>query len=100
MDPFVILDLVEDADKARILKQVTQALRDQRYAAKTIAEAQKELFDPLTRALAEFRYRIDIHACAGSLADAAGPAKRPPQLERLVLKQRESELDDKKTPEK
>ena len=98
MDPFVILDLEEGAGKAQILKQVPQALRDKRYDAKTIAEAQKELFDPLTRALAEFRYRIDIRACAGPPPDTAGVAEHPPQLERLML--RASEPDDKKTSEK
>jgi hypothetical protein len=100
MDPFVILDLEEGAAKAQILQHVTQALRDKRYDAKTIAEAQKELFDPLTRALAEFRYRIDIRACAGSPLDTAEAAEHPPPLERLVLNQRGSEPDEKRTPEK
>ncbi len=100
MDPFTLLDLEADAGKARILKQVTQALRDRRYAAKTIAEAQKELFHPLTRALAEFRYRIDIRACADSPSDTAGVVDHPPQLERLLLHRQGSEPDDERTPEK
>ena len=98
MDPFVILDLEEGAGKAQILKQVTRALRNKRYDAKTIAEAQKELFDPLTRALAEFRYRIDIRACTGPPPDTAGAVEHPPRLERLVL--RGPEPDGKSTPEK
>ena len=100
MDPFAILDLKEGAGKARILKQVTQALRDKRYDAKTIAEAQKELFDPLTRALAEFRYRIDTRACAGAPMDTTGAVEHPPHLERLLLNQRGSGPDDNRTPEK
>jgi hypothetical protein len=99
MDPFVILDLEEGAGKARILKQVTQALRDKRYDAKTIAEAQKELFDPLARALAEFRYRIDIRACAGPLTDMIDVVEHAPELERLVLNQRGSEPHDQRTAE-
>ena len=99
MDPFTILNLEEGASKAQILKQVTQALRDKRYDAKTIAEAQKELFDPLTRAMAEFRFRIDTRACAGPPPDTAKVVENPPQLERLLLK-RGSERDDKRTPEK
>ncbi len=99
MDPFVILDLEEGAGKAQILKQVTQAMRDKRYDARTIAEAQKELFDPLARALAEFRYRIDIRACAGPPPDPAGVVEHPPRLERLVLK-RGAKSDDKRAPEK
>ena len=88
MDPFTILDVEEGADKARILKQVTQALRDKRYDVKTIAEAQKELFNPLTRAMAELRYRIDIHACMDPPTDVTEDKLPPPRLERLVLNQR------------
>ncbi len=98
MDPFVILDLKEDASKAQIIKQVTQALRDKRYAAKTIAEAQKQLFDPLTRGVAEFRYHLDISACAGCPATAE--AEQPPQLERLLLNRQGPEHDDKNTSKK
>lgn len=98
MDPFIILNVAEGADKARILRQVTQALRDKRHDVKTIAEAQKELFDPLTRAVAEFRYRIDIRACMDSPTDMTGGQEPPPRLERLVLNQRGP--DDKSTPER
>ncbi len=99
MDPFAILDLEEGAGKAQILKQVTRALRDKHYDARTIAEAQKELFDPLTRALAEFRYRIDIRACADPPTDTAGIVEQPPQLERLVLR-RGLEPNGKRTAKK
>ncbi|MES9901467.1 MAG: hypothetical protein ABW168_02150 [Sedimenticola sp.] len=85
MDPFVTLDLEEDVDKAGILKQVTQALRDKRYDAKTIAEAQKQLFNPLTRAQMEFRYRIAIHACAAPPLNVDEAAEHPPKLKRLLL---------------
>ena len=98
MDPFVILNVAEGADKAQILKLVTQSLRDRRYDVKTVAEAQKELFDPQTRAMAEFRYRIDIRACIEPSTDATQDKEHSPRLERLVLNQRGP--DDEGTPER
>nr|VFJ48789.1 MAG: hypothetical protein BECKFW1821B_GA0114236_100444 [Candidatus Kentron sp. FW] len=60
MNPFSILNVDKAATKKEILVRVTQALRDGRHDAKTIAAAQKMLFNPATRRQAEFRYCVDF----------------------------------------
>jgi hypothetical protein len=62
-NPFAILSLEPTATKREILTAVTTALRAGRGDARAIAEAQKTLFDPLARAVAEFEHGFD--ACAG-----------------------------------
>jgi DnaJ-domain-containing protein 1 len=59
-NPFEILGVDQSADKKEILKQVTIAMRQRRYDAKTIAESQKALFNPLKRAVEEFQYFITL----------------------------------------
>lgn len=59
-DPFAILSVTKTADKKQILTQVTHAMRSKQSDMKSIAEAQKILFNPLTRAVAEFSHCIDI----------------------------------------
>lgn len=61
-NPFAILSLEPAATKREILTAVTAALRAGRLDARAIAEAQKTLFDPLARAVAEFEHSFD--ACA------------------------------------
>lgn len=82
-DPFTILGLDETATKKEIMLVVTNALRDGRHDAKTIAEAQKTLFNPTTRAQAEFRYRVDFRPYAVEAPQA--PVEDGPRLARLVL---------------
>ncbi len=56
IDPFAVLAVHRTASKSEILQGVAQALRQRRFAARTVAEAQKMLFSPLDRAEAEFIY--------------------------------------------
>nr|VFK10271.1 MAG: hypothetical protein BECKLPF1236B_GA0070989_10145 [Candidatus Kentron sp. LPFa] len=81
-DPFSILGLDETATKKDIMARVAQALRDDRYDAKTIATAQKTLFNPSTRAQAEFRYRIDFGPYAEEIPE---PLNEDCSIERLLL---------------
>nr|VFJ68385.1 MAG: hypothetical protein BECKFM1743C_GA0114222_104843 [Candidatus Kentron sp. FM]VFJ68853.1 MAG: hypothetical protein BECKFM1743A_GA0114220_104863 [Candidatus Kentron sp. FM]VFK16797.1 MAG: hypothetical protein BECKFM1743B_GA0114221_104444 [Candidatus Kentron sp. FM] len=84
-DPFTILEIDETATKKDIMLVVTKALRAGRYEAKTIAAAQKTLFNPTARAQAEFRYRVDFRPYAVAVPQA--PAQESPQLVRLILPQ-------------
>lgn len=61
-NPFLILPITATASQSDILRAVTIAMRTGRYDTKAIAGAQRILFDPLTRTIAEFRYRLDIES--------------------------------------
>ena len=56
--PFKVLDIDVSANKKEILRHVVGAMKKRQYDAKSIAEAQKLLFNPLTRAVEEFQYFI------------------------------------------
>jgi hypothetical protein len=58
-DPFTLLCVDKTAAKREILSRVAIALRERRQDARLIAEAQKELFNPVSRAAAEFTHIID-----------------------------------------
>ncbi|NEX22979.1 hypothetical protein G3480_22205 [Thiorhodococcus mannitoliphagus] len=62
---------------------VATALRAGRFDARVIAEAQKTLFDPLARSVAEFEYSLD--ACGRSPSRPPEPITDSdmPRLERL-----------------
>ncbi|MDH3601797.1 MAG: hypothetical protein OEU26_19475, partial [Candidatus Tectomicrobia bacterium] len=51
------------ASKKEILQQVAAAMRSRQYNAKSIAEAQKLLFNSVTRAGEEFKHFLDIERC-------------------------------------
>ncbi|MBT8419695.1 MAG: hypothetical protein KJO08_02415 [Gammaproteobacteria bacterium] len=85
-DPFIILGVDETATKKEIMLAVADALRDGRHNAKTIAAAQKMLFNPLTRAQAVFRYRVDFGPYAVSAPQVPVDSEnRRPQLVRLII---------------
>lgn len=71
IDPFTVLGVDESATKKEVMLVVAKALRDGRHDAKTIAAAQKMLFNPLIRARAEFRYRVDFRPYAVETPQAA-----------------------------
>ena len=83
MNPFSILDVDKTATKKEILVRVTQALRDGRHDAKTIAAAQKMIFNPTTRRQAEFRYCVDFGPYAVEPPET--PAEDCPKLPYLSL---------------
>jgi len=66
-NPFLVLPISASASQSDILREVTLAMRARRYEAKEIANAQRILFDPLTRATAEFRYRLDVESLIAEL---------------------------------
>jgi len=60
-NPFLVLDVPVDAEKKEILIQVVNAMKKRQYDARTIAESQKVLFNPLKRAVNEFQYAFLSH---------------------------------------
>jgi hypothetical protein len=65
-DPFMILSVDKAATKQQILAKAAVAMRERRHDIKLIAEAQKELFDPVLRGAAEFSHFIDMQGCLGT----------------------------------
>jgi len=82
-DPFSLLGVTKAADKRQILSRVAAAMCERRYDAKQIAEAQKELFDPVARAAAEFSHFIDVQGCIGNFAPNEVAETAVPKLEFL-----------------
>ena len=61
-NPFKILAVDRKAEKREILEKAMDAMhRNTPYDARTIAEAQKNLFSPLARAEAEFMHCLDVN---------------------------------------
>lgn len=65
-NPFTLLSVDKTASKKEILQQVTVAMRSRQYDAKQIAEAQKLLFNSVTRAAEEFKHFLDIERCVAA----------------------------------
>lgn len=59
--PFEILDVKASANKKEILQHVVLAMKKRQFDTKSIAEAQKTLFNPLLRAVEEFQYFISSY---------------------------------------
>ncbi|MFC1851589.1 hypothetical protein ACFL27_15470 [candidate division CSSED10-310 bacterium] len=60
MNPYTILKIKHDAGKAEILQAVARALRERKFSAKEIAIAQKELLNPVSRAMCHFLNHLDL----------------------------------------
>jgi hypothetical protein len=82
-NPFSLLGIDKTASKKRILQQVAAAMRSRQYDAKSIAEAQKLLFNTVTRAAEEFKHCLDVEPCMGSLHPAEIAPAEAPDLELL-----------------
>ena len=60
MNPFKVLNIERHASNKEILQAATQGLRDKKYSAKDLAQAQKLLLDPVSRACQAFLYFPDL----------------------------------------
>ena len=60
MNPFNILNICPGASQKEIIQAVALAMRERKYSAKVLADAQKMLLDPASRAAQEFIHCIDL----------------------------------------
>lgn len=60
MNPFTVLNIERHASNKEIIQAATQGLRDKKYSAKELAQAQKILLDPVSRACQAFLYFPDL----------------------------------------
>jgi hypothetical protein len=79
-NPFLVLPIDGSESQGDILRKVTMAMRARQYDVKRIADAQRILFDPLTRATAEFRYRLDVEALLAEQPSPELPMTASPPL--------------------
>ncbi len=82
-NPFMVLSIDKAASKQRILAQAAVAMHERHYDIKLIAEAQKELFDPVLRGAAEFSHFIDTQGCLGAFEHETARNDDVPVLEML-----------------
>jgi hypothetical protein len=59
-NPYTILDVSQDADKAEIMKAQMFAMKKKEYPLQVIAVAAKQLLDPAKRLAADFMFPIQI----------------------------------------
>jgi len=60
MNPFKVLNLKKNVLSKEIIQAVAIAMREKKYSAKELAQAQKLLLDPVSRACQEFLHFIDL----------------------------------------
>ena len=60
MNPYKILDLDPGASKRDIIQAAATAMRKKEYTGKEVAEAQRELMNPISRAAHEFIDLMDV----------------------------------------
>ena len=60
MNPYRLLNISPQATAREIVQASALALRENRHSAREIAEARKELMNPVTRRLLDFMYTVDV----------------------------------------
>jgi hypothetical protein len=81
IDPFDLLSVDKTATKQEILAKVAGVLRERHHDARLIAEAQKELFNPVSRAVAEFIHVVELSECIADFEPEAVDSGAVPELE-------------------
>jgi hypothetical protein len=60
MNPFKVLNITKDATKKEVIQAVGLGMRSRQHSAQTIAQAQKMLLDPGSKACQQFLYCINL----------------------------------------
>lgn len=61
-NPYEILNIGQDAERATIMKAQMQAMKDRKYSLQEIQIATKQLLDPAKRLAADFMFPAKIKA--------------------------------------
>jgi len=90
MNPFKVLNINRHAVNKDIIQAAALGMREKKYSAREIAQAQKMLLDPVTRACQEFLYFVDLTDAKERLVqriienqEASEDSKDPEDLEIL-----------------
>ena len=79
-NPFTLLNVARAASKKDILQQVTIAMCSRQHEARSIAEAQKLLFNSVTRAAEEFKHFLDVEPCIGDFHPGVATTAETPEI--------------------
>lgn len=60
MNPYAVLGIDKDASNKEIIRAAALEMRQRRHDARTIAQAQKKLLDPVSRACQAFIHFFDF----------------------------------------
>jgi len=92
VNPYKILNIDHRASKREIISAAALAMRERKYSGREIAEAQKELLDPISKAAHDFIQFIDTLPLQSQPARPAEPSRSnrlersaAPGLERLTI---------------
>ena len=80
MNPFKILNIDKNSDQHEIIKAAAIAMQKKEYSGREIAQAQKELMNPTTKAAHNFLHFID---CKKFIKDQEVSTLQPPDIKEL-----------------
>jgi hypothetical protein len=80
MNPYKILAVNSNASKKEIVQALARAMREKKYSGRELAQAQKMLLDPVSRAAQEFLHCLDVAPLKDRLS-----IKRPAGLDRTDI---------------
>ncbi len=60
MNPYKILNIDQNATKRDIMAAAARAMKDRNFSGKDVAIAQKKLMNPVSKAIHDFLYVIEI----------------------------------------
>jgi hypothetical protein len=83
MNPYKILKIDPHATKREILQAAALALRERKYSGREISEAQKELMDPVGKAVHDFIQFLDVKPILANLIVSQPEPAAPPELHYL-----------------
>ncbi len=79
MNPFKVLNINRHAVNKDIIQAAALGMREKKYSAREIAQAQKMLLDPVTRACQEFLYFIDLTDAKARLIQRINENQKAPE---------------------
>jgi len=79
MNPFKVLNINRHAVNKDIIQAAALGMREKKYSAREIAQAQKMLLDPVTRACQEFLYFVDLTDAKARLVQRINENQEAPE---------------------
>lgn len=85
MNPYKILNIDYRATKREILEAAALAMRQRKFSSREVAAAQKELLDPIAKAVHDFLNFINVKPLQERLDLARSEGTAVSQLDRLCI---------------
>ena len=85
MNPYRILNIGCRATKKEIVLAAARALRERKFSAREVAQAQKALLDPISKAAYDFAEFIDLGPLKKGVSFSRPERPAPSDLKRLSV---------------